>query len=99
MPRLTWACPLRGWAHCIAIRWRTPHIGRFHIEPPPSDPIKGNLANGLVWEPHVVRSLEEHVKPGTAALDGGAYIGTHTMLIMRRLVGPDGRVYAFEPQR
>ena len=32
------------------------------------------------------------------ALDIGAYIGTHAML-MGRLVGPAGRVYAFEPQR
>lgn len=98
VPRPPWACPLRGWAHCIAIWWRTPHIGRFHIEPPPRDPIKGNLANGLIWEPHVVRSLEEHIRLGTVALDVGAYIGTHAML-MGRLVGPEGRVYAFEPQR
>ena len=34
--------------------------------------------------------------PGGVALDVGAYIGTHTML-MGRLIG-DGRVHAFEPQ-
>ena len=75
-----------------------PHIGRFHIEPPPRDPIKGTLAKGLVWEPHFVRSLEEHVAPGSVALDVGAYIGIHALL-MGRLAGPQGRVYAFEPQR
>ena len=32
------------------------------------------------------------------ALDVGAYIGTHALL-MGRLAGPEGRVYAFEPQR
>ena len=98
VPRPPWACPLRGLAQCISIWRRTPFIGRFHIEPPPRDPIKGNLANGLVWEPHVVRSLQEHVVPGSVALDIGAYIGTHAML-MGRLAGPEGRVYAFEPQR
>ena len=98
VPRPPWACPLRGLAQCISIWWRTPFIGRFHIEPPPRDPIKGNLANGLVWEPHVVRSLQEHVVPGSVALDIGAYIGTHAML-MGRLAGPESRVYAFEPQR
>ena len=43
--------------HCLSIWWRTPQIGRFWIEPPPRDPIKGTLANGLVWEPHVVRPV------------------------------------------
>lgn len=98
VPRPPWACPLKGWVHCLSIWWGTPHIGRFYIEPPPRDPIKENLANGLVWEPHVVRNLQEHVAPGTVALDVGAYIGTHALL-MGRLAGPEGHVYAFEPQR
>ena len=98
VPRPPWACPLKGWLHCLSIWWEMPHIGRFHIEPPPRDPIKGTLANGLVWEPHIVRGLEEHVAPGSVALDVGAYIGTHALL-MGRLAGPRGRVYAFEPQR
>ena len=98
VPRPPWACPLKGWVHCLSIWWRTPHIGRFWIEPPPRDLIKETLAGGLVWEPHVVRNLQEHVAPGTVALDVGAYIGTHALL-MGRLAGPEGRVYAFEPQR
>ena len=98
VPRPPGQCPLKGWVHCLSIWWRTPHIGHFWIEPPPRDPIKGTLANGLVWEPHVVRNLQEHVAPRTVALDGGAYIGTHALL-MGRLAGPEGHVYAFEPQR
>ena len=98
VPRPPWSCPLKGWAHCLAIWWRTPHIGHLWIEPPPRDPIKENLARGLVWEPHVVRNLQAHVVPGSVALDVGAYIGTHALL-MGRLAGPEGRVYAFEPQR
>ena len=98
VPRPPLSCPLKGWAHCLSIWWRMPHIGRFWIEPPPRDPIKGTLAGGLVWEPHVVRNLQAHVVPGSVALDVGAYIGTHAVL-MGRLTGPEGRVYAFEPQR
>ena len=98
VPRPPWSCPLKGWAHCLSIWWRTPHIGHLWIEPPPRDPIKGTLAKGLVWEPHVVRNLQAHVVPGSVALDVGAYIGTHALL-MGRLAGPQGRVYAFEPQR
>ena len=98
VPRPPWSCSLHGWVQCLSIWWRTPYIGRLWIEPPPRDPIKANLAKGLVWEPHVVRNLQEHVVPGSVVLDVGAYIGTHALL-MGRLVGPQGRVYAFEPQR
>lgn len=38
------------------------------------------------------------VKPGQTVLDVGANIGVHT-LPLARLVGPSGRVLAFEPQR
>jgi FkbM family methyltransferase len=38
------------------------------------------------------------LRPGDVALDIGANIGTHT-LAMARLVGPQGFVFAFEPQR
>lgn len=98
VPRPPWSCPFRGWAHCLSIWWETPYIGHFWIEPPPRDPIKGVLADGLIWEPHVVRHLQRHVAPGMVALDVGTYIGTHALL-MGRLAGPNGRVYAFEPQR
>ncbi len=98
VPKLPWQCPLRGFFHCLSIWWETPYVGRFLIEAPPIDPIKEYIATGLIWEPHVIQSLADHVVPGTVALDVGAYIGTHAML-MARLIGPHGRVYAFEPQR
>ena len=97
VPKLPWQCPLRGFFHCLSIWWETPYIGRFYIEAPPIDPIKEYIVTGLIWEPHVIQGIAEHVVPGTVALDVGAYIGTHAML-MARLVGPRGRVYAFEPQ-
>ena len=97
-PRAPLDCPLHGWLLCIRIWWQTPYIGRFYIEPPPRDPIKSYLEDGYVWESHVVAAIEQHVAPGSVALDVGAYIGTHALL-MGRMVGPAGRVYAFEPQR
>ena len=97
-PRLPLDCPLRGWLLCIRLWWQTPYIGRFYIEPPPRDPIKGHMARGYMWESHVVAAIEQHVAPGSVALDVGAYIGTHALL-MGRVAGPAGRVYAFEPQR
>lgn len=38
------------------------------------------------------------LKPGMTAIDAGANIGCHTVL-MGQLVGPNGRVHAFEAQR
>lgn len=91
-------CPRHGWLQCMRIWWETPHIGRFYIEPRSPDLIKRLMKTGYVWEPHIVASIEKHVVPGTVALDLGAYIGMHAML-MGRLAGSAGRVYAFEPQR
>jgi len=48
------------------------------------------------WEPEVVNALVELVQPGWFVLDVGAHIGFYT-LILSKLVGPQGRVVAFEP--
>jgi FkbM family methyltransferase len=47
-------------------------------------------------EPEVQQALAELVKPGQTVYDVGANIGFFTMLCSR-LVGPQGKVYAFEP--
>lgn len=49
-----------------------------------------------VWEPPVTAAIEELARPGMIALDVGADIGYYS-LQMSRLVGPAGRVIAFEP--
>ena len=72
-------------------------LGRFFIDNT-EDEIKRIIAAGEIWDAHVLELLENYVKPGTVVLDVGAHIGTHTVSIAR-LVGPWGRVYAFEPQR
>lgn len=48
------------------------------------------------WEPEVVRSIQKHVKPKSRVLDIGAQSGFYSLLLSR-LVGPEGMVFAFEP--
>lgn len=47
-------------------------------------------------EPFETEIIEKHVKPGDVVVDVGANIGYYT-LIFARLVGKEGRVFAFEP--
>ena len=49
-----------------------------------------------VVEPLAVDTIKRNVKKGDAALDLGANIGHHT-LILAKLVGDTGKVFAFEP--
>ncbi len=48
------------------------------------------------YEPLTTRLLEHVVGPGMTFVDVGAHVGYFTLLAAR-LVGPGGRVYAFEP--
>ena len=52
------------------------------------------LAN--VYERGTRAALRRLVQPGSLVLDIGANIGAHT-LTLAQLVGPSGRVFAFEP--
>src|SRR4051794_1689574 len=51
---------------------------------------------GNFYERHTRSALSKLVSPGALVLDIGANIGAHT-LHLARLVGPAGRVLAFEP--
>lgn len=78
--------------------YEVPNQGKFYIEPYRSDTIKNVLRSGQVWEPHILKTIHDYIKPGTIALDIGAHIGTFT-IAMSRAIGSNGIVYAFEPQR
>lgn len=45
-----------------------------------------------------IEVFKQLLKPGGVVVEAGANIGTHT-LPLAKIVGPKGRVYAFEPQR
>ena len=73
-------------------------IGRFYIDDDNPDFVKQMMRSGIPWEPYFLLPLADHIRPGSTVLDVGAHIGSITVP-MARLVGPAGRVYAFEPQR
>jgi len=76
----------------------TPNQGKFYVEPHKNDVIKNFLRSGRVWDPHILDKIYQYVKPGTVVLDIGAHIGTFT-IAMAKIVGKNGTVYAFEPQK
>lgn len=49
-----------------------------------------------VYEPVETEIVKAHIKPGDVVLDIGAHVGYYSLLTSK-LVGPAGRVYAFEP--
>ncbi len=55
-----------------------------------------NLSIYERYEPKLLEVIEKEIKPGEIVVDLGANIGYYT-LIFARLVGDNGKVYAFEP--
>ncbi len=62
----------------------------------PSSYMDRCIADQGVFETDAVAVMQRLVQPGHTVLDVGANIGFHTVLLSR-LVGPKGRVHAFEP--
>jgi FkbM family methyltransferase len=57
---------------------------------------RGFLATGARRESSYVGLFLRSLRPGLTVVDGGAHIGAYTVLAARA-VGPDGHVFAFEP--
>jgi len=60
-------------------------------------PIGDSIREYGEWAQVEIDFLNEFVPAGSTVLDVGAFIGTHT-LAFADAVGPEGRVYALEPQ-
>lgn len=71
----------------------TPGGGRLFIPP---DPHFFGFLTGL-HEEHITRALRDVIEPGSLCIDVGANIGYFSVM-MSALAGPEGCVYAFEPE-
>lgn len=69
-------------------------LGRMRLEP--WDLIDSRIFFFHVWEPGVTALMRDVIRPGAVVADIGANIGYYT-LVMSRLVGPEGHVFAIEP--
>lgn len=74
-----------------------PQLTEYYIDEG-DDTIKDTIREGRSWETFMMPLFEKYIIPGSTAVDIGAHIGTHT-ITMSRLIGPNGKVIAFEPQR
>lgn len=72
------------------------HNGRFEVFVDPGDPVIGSPVLANCYEPGVTRVVETLLSPGDTFLDVGANIG-YFSLLARSIVGPQGQVYAIEP--
>jgi len=58
--------------------------------------ISQNIKERGIWEPNETHFISQLLLPGQTFIDVGANIG-YFSLIASKLLGPDGRVFAFEP--
>jgi FkbM family methyltransferase len=79
--------------------WRG-QVGRLvngmPIEVDPRDVIGAEILRSYMWESETVRFVWGWLRAGMTVLDVGAHVGQYTLLASG-LVGPAGRVIAFEP--
>lgn len=74
--------------------YEVPEIGKFYIDGP-KDRVRRTIIEGKVWEPKIVEQLRKYLSMDCLAIDVGAHIGVHTVLMARL----SGRVVSFEPQQ
>jgi FkbM family methyltransferase len=78
-------------------RWMRPSVAEVLGHRMRLDPLDSLRLGVLgIHEPVETNWIQAHVPEGGVAIDVGANIGYHTLLLARK-VGPRGQVYAFEP--
>jgi len=73
---------------------------RIYLRDDPSNFIKYDYLDLMAcerWQPLMVRLMRERLRPGMNVLDVGAAFG-YLSLVAARQVGPEGHVFAFEPE-
>jgi FkbM family methyltransferase len=83
-----------AFALCGPATIRTDFDAEFVVDP--RDSVQRVLFLKGAWEPHTTEVFRSVLRPGDVCVDVGAHIGYHSLLASR-LVGPTGRVLAFEP--
>lgn len=68
---------------------------KFYVEPDTKDLIKSFLNRGILWEYGLVKMYLNFLTPKDQVIDIGAYIGTHTIPLAKRV----NWVFTFEPVR
>lgn len=93
-----------GWNIPELVNTKVDHIheldyGKFMtLDNVSNDHVQRAVVNGQRWEPEVMALCEKYVQPNTTVVDIGANMGTFTVRLAQ-LVGKNGKVVAFEPQR
>jgi FkbM family methyltransferase len=74
-----------------------PGVGQISMYLNPDDRvITDTMRTSGIWEPNETHWFVKSMRPGDVVIDAGANVGWYTILASK-LVGPTGRVYAFEP--
>jgi FkbM family methyltransferase len=71
--------------------------GRWWLPEAAGDPVADAMKHGRIFDAPLISEAERHIRPGTVALDVGSNFGQMTVLFAK-LVGPRGRVHAFEAE-
>lgn len=94
---------LGGWVTYLVLCLTVPRKGLittdlgFKIYWDMRDDLIDMLFTQGAWEPGTTSLFQRLLRPGMAVIDVGAHIGYYTLLSCA-LVGPKGKVYAFEPE-
>lgn len=92
--------PAQRIANAVLRRWPRPFLTTsepgFQFEGTTADVIQRHVGIFGVWEPNLTAHAQRHLRAGDTAVDIGANVGYYSCLFAS-LVGPHGRVVAFEP--